>query len=220
MKVHQVHPTKTPLALSERGPADGLMADGLCATHQTARNAGAVRRVVLLAALLSSTPSVHQSISKQGLEAENEGLGLSESDGPGWTQPGCPRSPGRMVPAWCPRRPITPRAPENLYESGMSRPGNAGRTPDRIISHDAPCLGSTQNRPWDAASRDIPGLNAPGENRGRKPKVISDLQTQSDADPVTGRGGGAQKNPELVIGASPAGALRHPSSTDRLVSDH
>lgn len=89
-------------------------------------------------------------------------------------RPGC--SPGRITPRK-PHRPITNlRAPENLYESGMSRPGNAGRTPDRIINHDAPCLGGAANRPWDAASRDLPGLNAPGENRGRMPKAISDVQ--------------------------------------------
>jgi hypothetical protein len=73
VKVRQVHQTKSPLAASERGSADGLTAVGLFVTHQTDGIAGAGRGAVPLSAVLSSTSSVHQSISKQGLEEENAG---------------------------------------------------------------------------------------------------------------------------------------------------
>jgi len=84
--------------------------------------------------------------------------------------PAQPRSaaaaPGRIRPAWCLRVREHPCAPENLYESGMSQPGNAGRTPDRIIRHDVGAHGAENIGPGTlpaALLPDLGGLSSPGK---------------------------------------------------------
>ena len=137
---------KSALAASERGPADGLGADGLSATHQRDEIAGALRWAVCAAAAASFTPSLHQSISKKGLEAVKADSGLSDSDGPGWTWKGCRPSPGRTSPR-PPHRPITnPRASDNADPNCRT---------SAVGSDCAPW--GREHRPWDAASRDVLG---------------------------------------------------------------
>lgn len=137
---------ESALAASERGFFVGLGADGLSATHQTDEIAGVLRRAVCAAAAASFTPSLHQSISKKGLEAVKADSGLSDSDGPGWTWKGCRPSPGRTSPR-PPHRPITdPRASDNADPNCRT---------SAVGSDCAPW--GREDRPWDAARRDVLG---------------------------------------------------------------
>lgn len=185
-----------------------------CANHQTDT----------LQSLLS-TLSTYSTYSTELLDSlgildvvEDEGFGFSASSR---------RCPGRMDATCCPRGPITspaPVGPISTFGTCLGHPRH--RTADPLVEGWRPgtsTLGPRQ-QPFRAPGASAqPGAGHSGDTSRRvaqRHHRYRSNRTQAETDPVTGRGGGDQKTPELVIGASPAGALRHPSSTDRLVSDH
>lgn len=226
MKVHPVHPTKTPVAASERGPADGLMAVGLFATHQTARIAGAVLPSAV-PSLTSSSPSVQQ---KEGLEAKKGDSGLSESDGPGWTQQGCPRAPGRMDAACHPRRPITSPAPEgpiSKFGACMDHPRH--RTDDPLVESDRPGTSPLGSCHWGFKAPGASARPGAGHSGGTAQRVAQRQHSYRTSHPqpsgsrtrrYRAGGWGDKKKPNFDRTSSPARPQRHHVSTDRIVSEH
>lgn len=141
-----------------------------------------------------------------------------------------PLLPGRTAPAHCPRRPITPRAPEGLISTfGSCLGGPRQRTPDPMVKGCRPGTSAleTRQRPFPAPSG--PAMPGAGHSGVTAPHVAERHHRYRTCRPQPGgsrtrryrAGGGCDnKNPIIDRTSSPLPGYRAAVPTDRLVSKH
>lgn len=162
---------ETPLAASERRSCTNAMyAEGnqiRGGFGNAGRKAGADCKSPATSSIYTFYSYSSQTLETHGKSAVFEDVGQDVgSEGHAPRLPPSPGHTGLRDAAWCLRVREHPCAPENLYESGMSQPGNAGRTPDRIIRHDVGAHGAENIGPGTlpaALLPDLGGHSSPGK---------------------------------------------------------
>lgn len=141
-----------------------------------------------------------------------------------------PLLPGRTAPAPCPRRPITPRAPEGLISTlGPCLGGPRQRTPDPMVKGCRPGTSALETRQRPFPTPDSPATPEAGHSgvtaqrvaqRHHRYRTCRPSPAVLGPDVIGPEGGGDNKNPIIDRTSSPLPGYRAAVSTDRLVSTH
>lgn len=196
---------KSSLCASERGTADGLMDVGV----RAGRWVGGCVGTVPLAAIPSSTSSVHQYNRKGPWDSGNEDSGLSDSVVDDGVKRDADPCPGRRPALWCPWLAAIPPAPENSNQlRGPARHAPHHRTHDPMVVARRPGMSALgcQQRPSNPASA-LPCRNA-GHRRVTDRSVATEQHRyRTDVHPTTNRSSyrreGVREKVRNMIGVPP-----------------